>query len=41
MALAMMARSPNSWLISLTYGVSPQPAQAPENSNSGWRNCDS
>ncbi len=21
------------------YGVSPQPAQAPEYSKSGWRNC--
>ena len=28
-ALAMMARSPNSCVMSLTYGVSPQPAQAP------------
>ena len=27
--------SPNSWVIALIYGVSPQPAQAPENSNSG------
>ena len=32
MALATSSRSPNSWLISLRYGVSPQPAQAPENS---------
>src|SRR5512139_1857779 len=30
-----MARSPNSCDISLRYGVSPQPEQAPENSNSG------
>ena len=37
MALATSSRSPNSWLISLRYWVSPQPAQAPENSNSGWR----
>src|SRR5579871_457764 len=36
-ALAMMARSPKSWLISLMYGVSPHPAQAPENSNRGCR----
>ena len=36
-ALAIMARSPNNWLISFRYGVSPQPAQAPENSNSGSR----
>ena len=28
----------NSWVTSLMYGVSPQPAQAPENSNRGWRN---
>ena len=37
-ALATIMRSPNSWVTSLTYGVSPQPAQAPENSNSGLRN---
>ena len=37
MALATIARSPNSWVSSLTYGVSPQPEQAPENSNSGSR----
>ena len=37
MALATSSRSPNSWLISLRYWVSPQPPQAPENSNSGWR----
>ena len=30
-----MARSPKSLLSRLRYGVSPQPAQAPENSNSG------
>ena len=34
-ALATTMRSPNSWVNSLTYGVSPQPAQAPENSNKG------
>src|SRR5574341_812986 len=34
----MMARSPKSWLTSLMYGVSPQPAQAPENSNNGGSN---
>src|SRR5208337_826014 len=26
--------------MSFTLGVSPQPAQAPENSNSGWMNCE-
>ncbi len=36
MALAIMTRSPNSCVISFRYGVSPHPAQAPENSNSGW-----
>ena len=36
-ALATIIRSPKSWVASLTYGVSPQPAQAPLNSNSGWR----
>ena len=35
MALATIIRSPNIWVTSLMYGVSPQPAQAPENSNSG------
>ena len=38
MALATISRSPNSCESSLRYGVSPQPAQAPENSNSGSRN---
>src|ERR1017187_9088530 len=33
-----MSRSPNNWESTLRYGVSPQPAQAPENSNSGCRN---
>ena len=28
-ALAMTKRSPNSWVISFTWGVSPQPSQAP------------
>jgi hypothetical protein len=31
-ALAMIIRSPKSWVASLTYGVSPHPAQAPLNS---------
>ena len=35
-ALATIMRSPNSWVTSFTYGVSPQPAQAPENSKSGF-----
>ena len=35
MALAIATRSPKSWVSSLMYGVSPQPAQAPENSKSG------
>ena len=33
----MDARPPNSWDSSFRYGVSPQPEQAPENSNSGSR----
>src|ERR1700682_5851982 len=37
-ALAIISRSPNSGESSLRYGVSPQPAQAPENSKSGSRN---
>mmetsp|Transcript_13707 Transcript_13707/g.39685 ORF Transcript_13707/g.39685 Transcript_13707/m.39685 type:complete len:307 (-) Transcript_13707:2098-3018(-) len=36
-ALAITRRSPNSCVSSLTYGVSPQPSHAPENSSSGWR----
>src|SRR6188508_1672655 len=36
-ALAIIARSPTNWLSSFRYGVSPQPAQAPENSKSGSR----
>src|SRR5512140_3051200 len=31
-------RSPKYCVISFTYGVSPQPAQAPENSNNGRSN---
>ena len=38
MALATVSRSPNSCVSSLRYGVSPHPAQAPENSKSGSRN---
>src|SRR6266496_3236473 len=38
-AFATISRSPNSWDSSFRYGVSPQPAQAPGNSNSGSRNC--
>ena len=38
-ALATCMWSPNSCEISFRYGVSPQPAQAPLNSNSGSRNC--
>src|SRR5271157_1329610 len=34
-------RSPKSCVINFTYGVSPQPEQAPENSNSGGSNCTS
>jgi hypothetical protein len=37
-AFAMTARSPKSWVRSLTYGVSPHPEQAPENSKRGARN---
>ena len=40
MAFATTMRSPISWVTSLRYGVSPQPAQAPENSNSGWSSCE-
>ena len=38
MALAIVRRSPNSCERSFRYGVSPHPAQAPENSNRGSRN---
>ena len=37
-ALATIILSPNNWVTSLAYGVSPQPAQAPENSRSGCSN---
>ena len=37
-ALATIILSPNSCVTSFTYGVSPQPAQAPENSNKGCLN---
>src|SRR3970040_1305778 len=37
-ALAMTIRSPNNCVGSFRYGVSPHPEQAPEYSNSGWRN---
>ena len=37
-AFATYMRSPNSWVTSLAYAVSAQPAQAPENSSSGCLN---
>ena len=37
-AFAMYILSPNSCVISFAYGVSPQPAHAPENSSSGCLN---
>ena len=37
-AFAIIMWSPNSWVMVLMFGVSPQPAQAPENSKSGWAN---
>ena len=37
-ALAIIMRSPKSWVTSLAYGVSPRPAQAPENSSNGCSN---
>src|SRR5579883_3258118 len=40
-ALAISSRSPKSCVSNLMYGVSPQPAHAPENSNSGSRSCES
>src|ERR1700730_16855985 len=40
-ALAINARSPNNCDSSFRYGVSPHPAQAPENSNSGCKSCES
>ena len=39
-AFAISARSPKSWHMSLTYGVSPHPSQAPEYSKSGSKNCE-
>src|ERR1043165_6521654 len=39
-AFAMTERSPNSCETNFTYGVSPQPAQAPLNSNNGRSNCE-
>src|ERR1700740_3141428 len=38
-ALATTARSPKSCETSFTYGVSPHPEQAPENSNNGSCTC--
>src|ERR1022692_4650783 len=38
-ALATIILSPYSCDNNFTYGVSPQPEQAPENSNSGCNNC--
>src|SRR5690348_5353264 len=38
-ALAITARSPKSCVSVLMYGVSPQPAHAPGNSNSGSNSC--
>ena len=37
-AFAMYILSPNNCVINFAYGVSPQPAQAPENSKSGCLN---
>ena len=39
-ALEIIMRSPKSCVMSLAYGVSPQPAHAPENSKSGCSNCE-
>jgi hypothetical protein len=39
-ALAITMRSPNSWVSSLKYGVSPQPLHALENSMRGVWNWD-
>ncbi len=38
MELPTTMRSPNSWVSSLLYGVSPQPEHAPENSINGCWN---
>src|ERR1700730_962122 len=40
-ALAINARSPNNCDSNFRYGVSPHPAHAPENSNSGCNSCES
>ena len=37
-AFAIIILSPNNWVTNLMYGVSPHPAQAPENSISGCLN---
>src|SRR5215212_9047842 len=39
-AFAITERSPNNCETSFTYGVSPQPAHAPLNSNNGRSNCE-
>src|SRR5512146_1818317 len=39
-ALATIVRSPKSCETSFTYGVSPQPEQAPLNSNNGRSSCE-
>ncbi len=38
-AFAITIFSPNIWVASFIYGVSPQPAQAPLNSKYGFSNC--
>ena len=40
-ALAIIKCEPNNCVSSLIYGVSPHPAHAPENSNSGVFACES
>ena len=37
-AFAIIILSPNNCVTSLAYGVSPHPAQAPENSSNGCSN---
>ena len=39
MALAITNFSPRIWVSILIYGVSPHPAQAPENANNGFSNA--
>src|SRR5215212_3158053 len=39
-AFAITERSPNNCETSFTYGVSPQPAHAPLNSNNGRSSCE-